>query len=171
MPHIHVCSLSRVAETVAGSGASHLVSLINDGTPVARPASIAPDRHLFLGFNDIVAPVDGMTAPGPAHIERLLDFLAAWDRNAPLVVHCFAGISRSTAGAFIALCALSPDEDERLLAQRLRQASPIATPNQLMVRLADGVLGRKGRMVTAIDAIGRGTDAFEGKPFVLPLPV
>lgn len=167
MPRIHVCSLSRLQATVAGSGASHLVTLINEGTPVPRPASIPAERHLFLGFNDIIAPLDGMTPPGEEHIHRFLAFIDGWDRRAPIVVHCFAGISRSTAGAFIALCALAPKQDEHGIAHRLRQASAIATPNQLMVRLADGVLGRGGRMVAAIDAIGRGADAFEGQPFNL----
>jgi predicted protein tyrosine phosphatase len=169
VPRIHICSLSRLHDTVTAARASHLVTLINEGTPVTRPASIAPERHLFLAFNDIVSPLDGMTAPGPAHIHSLIGFLDGWDRTDPMVVHCFAGISRSTAAAFIALCALAPGRDEREIAQALRNASPIATPNPLMVELADGILGRQGRMVEAIGAIGRGREAFEGHPFALPL--
>lgn len=169
MPRIHVCSLSRLEATVAAAGASHLVTVINEGTPVLRPPSIRPERHLFLGVHDITAPLEGMTPPGEAHIRRLVDFLAGWDRSEPMVVHCFAGISRSTAAAFIAVCALAPHRDEREIARRLRAASPVATPNPLMVQLADQVLGREGRMVEAIGAIGRGAGAFEGHPFFLPL--
>ncbi len=169
MPAIHVCSLARVEATVAASGASHLVTVINDGTPVPRPAAIAASRHLFLGFNDIPAPMDGMVAPSEQHLRQLVTFLGGWDRARPAVVHCFAGISRSSAAAFVALCALAPLRDEREIAWALRRASRIATPNPLMVQLADRLLGRNGRMVAAVAAIGRGIDAYEGEPYVLPV--
>ena len=84
-----------------------------------------------------------------------------------MLIHCWAGISRSTAAAYTALCMLRPDSDEEALARELRAASPSATPNRLIVSLADDILGRDGRMVKAIAGIGRGADAFEGTPFIL----
>jgi predicted protein tyrosine phosphatase len=92
-----------------------------------------------------------------------------WDRTAPLVVHCWAGISRSTAAAFVSVCALRPDRDERDIAWMLRRASPTATPNSRIVSFADVLLGRNGRMVAAVEAIGRGEIAAEGVPFRLDL--
>ena len=86
----------------------------------------------------------------------LLDFVRGWDRKAPLVVHCYMGISRSTASAFASVCALNPHRDETSIAQALRRASPTATPNIRIVSLADKLLGRKGRMIAAIENIGRG---------------
>ncbi len=168
MPEIHVCSLARVADTVAASGARHMVTLINRDTPVERPDAVPADNHLFLAFNDITEPMEGMVPPAEAHVRELLDFIAGWDRDAPIVVHCWAGISRSTAAAFITLCALNPDKPERDLALALRRASRSATPNARLVALADDILGRGGRMVAAVEAIGRGEMAFEGEPFVLP---
>ncbi|MGD8355534.1 MAG: tyrosine protein phosphatase, partial [Methyloceanibacter sp.] len=86
----------------------------------------------------------------------------------PLLIHCWAGISRSTAGAFVVLCALNPHADEHSLARALRRASPTAYPNRRIVALADIVLGRNGRMSAAVDHIGRGLLAEEGKVFSLP---
>ncbi|ACA20453.1 conserved hypothetical protein [Methylobacterium sp. 4-46] len=169
MPRLHVCSLSRLAETVAESGARHVVTLINVGTPVVRPAAIAPDNHLFIGVSDITAPMDDHVLPERAHVERLIAFVRAWGREAPLVLHCYAGISRSTAAAYIAACALKPRHDEAEIARALRAASPSATPNPRLVAVADDLLGREGRMVAAIAAIGRGADAFEGTPFSLAI--
>ncbi len=169
MPHVYVCPLSRIAETVASTDASHLVSLINDGTPVTRPDTIPAENHLFLGINDIVEPMDGMILPGAQHVETLVDFVGGWHPVRPIVVHCFAGISRSTAAAYITLCALKPDRDEADIARRLRTASPIATPNARLVAIADDLLGRQGRMVDAVRAIGRGTFASENVPFSLAL--
>lgn len=167
MPVIHVCSLSRLHETVAAARASHVVTLINVNTPVERPASIHPDRHLFLGVSDIVEPLDGHVLPAEDHVGRLLRFVDDWDQAAPLVVHCWAGVSRSTAAAFIATCRLKPSTPEREIALALRAASAKATPNARLVAVADRLLGRGGRMVEAIAAIGRGADAFENDPFTL----
>lgn len=166
---IHVCSLARLAATVETTGARHIVTLINAETPVPRPPAVAPENHLFLGMHDIPHALDGYTAPCEAHVDALLDFVTAWDRTAPMVVHCFAGISRSTAAAFVAACALNPHRDEARIAADIRRMSPTATPNPLIVALADRRLGRRGRMVSAIGAIGRGIDAYEGHPFRLDL--
>lgn len=169
MPSIYVCSLSQVAATVAKSGASHLVTLLHNGSRLRRPESIAADKHLFLGVADIVAPLRGMAEPAESHVRELTAFVDGWDRTKPMVVHCFAGISRSTAGAFISLCYLAPDRDEQQIAQQLRQASAVASPNRRLIEVADDVLGRNGRMVDAIRSIGLGALAFRGKPFALPI--
>jgi predicted protein tyrosine phosphatase len=85
-----------------------------------------------------------------------------------MVIHCWAGISRSTAAALISLCSLNPETSEELIALRLRAASPTAYPNRLMIRLADAALGRKGRLIDAVEAMGRGLAAAEARPFSLP---
>lgn len=169
MPHVHVCPLSQVAATVAASSASHLVSVINDDTPVVRPSTIARENHLFIGINDIVEPTEGLVTPGETHVRELIEFVEKWDHERPMVVHCYAGISRSTAAAFVALCTARPERDERELALRLREASPWAYPNPLIVAHGDELLGRNGRMIEAVNAIGRGELAFENSPFAVPL--
>jgi len=167
MPSIHVCALAHVASTVEKSGASHLVTLLHDGSKMKRPPSISVDRHLFLGVADIVAPIRGMTEPAESHVHELIAFVDNWGGAHPMVIHCFAGISRSTASAFIALCHLSPETDEMELAQRIRRSSRVASPNSRLIELADEVLGRDGRMVAAIRSIGIGAFGFRTNPFVL----
>jgi predicted protein tyrosine phosphatase len=168
---IIVCPLSRIEETVTASGARRMVTLINAGTPVTRPASLTEADHLFLRMNDIIEELPDMTPPGEVHVCTLLDFARAWDRRAPLLIHCFAGISRSTAAAYAVAAALAPKRDEAELADTLRRLSPSATPNIRLVSIADRILGRDGRMIRAIEAIGRGADATEGVPFRLTIDV
>jgi predicted protein tyrosine phosphatase len=165
---IYVAPLSCVAGTIAEARVSHLVTLINGETRVATPATIPPDRHLKLSMNDICEPSPGLVLPCQTHVAYLVNFALEWDRQAPLLIHCWAGISRSTAAAFITLCALNPDSSEQGLAQTLRQASPTAFPNRRLVQLGDDVLGREGRMVAAVEAIGRGEFADEAQVFALP---
>ena len=169
MPILHVSPLSRLDETVAAVRARHLVTLINVGTTVTRPAGIAPERYLFLGMSDISQALDGHVLAGQEHMARLLAFLRGWDRAEPMVIHCWAGISRSTAAAYIAACTLGAERDEDDVADALRSVAPSATPNVRLVALADAALGRRGRMIRAIERIGRGADAFEGTPFAMPL--
>jgi predicted protein tyrosine phosphatase len=166
---IHVCSLARLHKTVEDTGARHVVTLLKDIDLVRRPDAIVPNNHLILGMDDITEPVDGYIAPADEHIAQLIAFVRGWDRAKPLIIHCYAGISRSTAGAFVAACALNPQRKELAIAQALRLASETATPNMRIVSLADRVLGRNGRMTAAIETIGRGTVAIEGNPFRLDL--
>ncbi len=169
VPRIHVCPLSRLPETVRASGARSLVTLINEGTAVKRPPVIAADKHLVVALSDIVVEEPGHTLPNESHVETLLDFVRKWDQAEPLLIHCWAGVSRSTAAAFIAACALRPQHDEALIARAVRTNSPTATPNSRLIAIADAKLGRNGRMVAAIAQIGRGRNCFEGAPFALEL--
>jgi predicted protein tyrosine phosphatase len=166
---IHVCSLARLHDTVRETGARHVVTLIKDISLVHRPATITAENHLLLDMDDINDHIEGYVVPAEEHVGDLLRFVRAWDRANPLVVHCYAGISRSTAGAFVTACALNPRRDELSIARALRAASHTATPNLRIVRLADQMLGRDGRMVRAIDAIGPGLAAYASEPFRLDL--
>jgi predicted protein tyrosine phosphatase len=166
---IHVCSLARLHETVEATGARHVVTLLKDIDRVERPKTVMEANHLILGMDDIAVPMEGYIIPCDTHVTRLIEFVRGWDRARPMVVHCYAGISRSTAGAFVAACALNPRRAETDIAQALRLASATATPNARIVAIADRMLGRDGRMIAAINAIGRGEMAYEGIPFRLDL--
>ena len=166
---IHVCSLARLPDIVAETGARHVVTLLRDADLIPRLAALDPNNHLVLRLDDIASPLEGYVHPAEEHLERLIAFVQGWDRAKPLVVHCYAGISRSTASAFTAACALNPARPESAIAQALRRASPTASPNPLIVSHADRLLGRSGRMVAAVEAIGRGRMAEEAEPFRLQL--
>ena len=130
---IHVCSLARLHDTVRDTGARHIVTLIKDVSLVHRPATILAENHLLLDMDDITDHIEGYVAPAEEHVGDLLRFVRKWDRAAPLVVHCYAGISRSTAGAFVTACALNPNRDEAKIARAIRDASPTASPNLRIV--------------------------------------
>ena len=161
---IIVCPYSAVQALVAQHKVAHVVSLLAPETEHLTIASIDQRRHLRLTFHDIIEEMEGLVTPQPRDSEKLIRFVDEWDRADPMLIHCWAGISRSTAACFTAMC-MKSTLDEENLAWQLRRLSPSASPNRLIVSHADAVLGRGGRMVAAVDAIGRGCEATEGVPF------
>jgi predicted protein tyrosine phosphatase len=162
---LHVCSLAELHPTVERTGARYVLTVMANVDKAVRPSAVLLDNHLKVSMDDITEATDGFTAPCADHVGRVLDFVRRWPRDAPMVIHCYAGISRSTASAFAAACLLAPHRDEMSIARQIRAASPSAAPNRLIVRLADEALGRRGRMVAAVDAMGPGHPTVAGRPF------
>src|SRR6266446_8641937 len=75
---IHVCSLARLDQTIATTGARHVVSLLARDANLTRPARIVPENHLWLQLHDISAPQDGYVAPQTEHVEQLIAFVQRW---------------------------------------------------------------------------------------------
>jgi len=163
---IIVCPLSEVARELTYSRPARLVSLLAPDQDAPEAPADLP--RLILRFHDISEARAGMVAPSRAMVSQLLAFGAAWREPDPLLVHCWMGISRSTDAALVLACAANPERNEAEIALALREASPTATPNPLIVALADDLLGRQGRLSAAAARIGRGADAFQGRPFRLP---
>jgi predicted protein tyrosine phosphatase len=160
-----VCPLHRLDEIRALREPSHIISL---ASPASEGAVAQAPTRLSLRFHDITEARPGLVAPDATAIRAILDFGRSWDGARPLLVHCWAGISRSCAAAYILACDAN-EGSEHDIAVALRQRAPFATPNRLMVAIADDMLSRAGRMVDAIAAIGRGAEAPHGEPFDLPV--
>ena len=86
-----------------------------------------------------------------------------------MLVHCWAGISRSMAATYIILCDRFGRGSELMAARAIRSRAPHAYPNALLVRHADELLGRQGRMIEAIRSIGAGKMVAEGDVVEFPL--
>jgi predicted protein tyrosine phosphatase len=159
MSLIVVSPLSRIAELAVRHKAREMITLMAERQDFHRPAVISADRHLKLGVNDITfAGTGDLIAPQERHVLEVIEFARAWDQSAPLLIHCWMGVSRSPAAALIASLAVAPD------------ASPFATPNSRLVEIGDSLLSRGGRLKAAVKAIGRGAEADGDAPFVLPVP-
>jgi predicted protein tyrosine phosphatase len=164
---IIVCGLNAAQAQIDLYNAKQVISILGPETPHRDFSGVDRAQHLRLTFNDINSETPGLIAPHSGDAAKLVNFIREWDRSSPMLIHCWAGISRSTASAFTALCVLRPEADEMVLAQELREASPSATPNRLITMQVDHLLRRGGRMSQAVESIGRGANAFEGAPFIL----
>ncbi len=165
---IHVAPLSAVQEVARKLPSYDLLTLLSPDTDAGALAALTPQRRLHLVFHDIVEAREGLIAPSGEMIVAMLDFNHARTLETSLLIHCWAGISRSSAAAYILACDAQPGHESEI-ANELRMRAPFVTPNRLMVALADDLLGRNGAMVDAIARIGRGAEAFEGMPYRLGL--
>jgi len=169
MPHLLVTPLSSLAGALDAHNPSHLVSLLSPEHMIETPQGFAAAMHLRLGVNDIVDPAAGTAPPARRHIDELLAFSRGWDAQRPLLIHCWAGISRSMASAFIILCDRLGPGREIEIAHAMRQRAPHAQPNRLLVRHADDALERGGDMVEALNNMGPPLVVEEGVITIFPL--
>lgn len=165
-----VCAVDAVADLCRSDRPSHLLTLLSPGQQGPRlPADIAPAHRLRLDAHDIAGPTPGLIAPDSALVARMLTFAASWSGDRPLLIHCSMSISRSPAAALAIACQQRPKQQELALACALRAAAPQATPNPLLIALADSALGRGGRLTAAAQAIGRGAEFTGPASFKLEL--
>ena len=169
MPRLLVAPLSSLADALDTHAPSHLISLLSPEHMITTPSGFPPAKHLRLGVNDIVDPAAGTDPPARRHIDALLDFSREWDGRQPLLIHCWAGISRSMASAFTILCDRLGPGREIEIAHAMRQRAPHAQPNRLLVRHADEALGRQGKMIAAVNAMGPPLLVEEGVTTAFPL--
>ncbi len=165
---IWICSLAAAPQMAEKLRPSRVVSLLSpyDSFPVFE--SLGADGHLQVAIHDITEDIGDWQAPAASDAEKVIRFVEGWDKAAPLLIHCWAGISRSTASAFITACVHNPWTDEEEIAWAIRNASSTASPNPRLVGHADALLGRNGRMSRAIEMIGRGDVSDEARAFSIP---
>lgn len=166
---IIVSPLSHARTLVERLQPTRSLSLMAPGQRATFEEGWLPDDRLILAFNDVVQAAADQIAPDEAIMRGIIAFSRGCAPGQNVLVHCWMGVSRSPAAAYVIACARAPG-DERAIADELRRCSPVATPNRLMISIADDLLMRRGRMVDAIDHIGRGCD-YDGEisPFYLPL--
>ena len=165
---IYVCSLHEMPSHARLLRPRYLVSLVQPEFQPPTPDEVSVEHHLRIAVDDVSQQAWGAVVPEEEHVQNLVTFLDQRNRDEGVLIHCYAGISRSTAAALIAL-ALDMDGREMEAAQVLRRAAPHARPNERIVALADGLLGRQGRLVAARLAMGEATPAYEA-PLVAVAP-
>jgi predicted protein tyrosine phosphatase len=135
---------------------THVLSILDPNHPEPTDfAAYGPHKRLTLRFDDIIEPTPGFALPERHHIEVLLEFgkgLAAAidDPLNHLLVHCHAGISRSTASMAILLAEARPETEEDWIFAHIREIRAQAWPNSRMIGMADELLGRGGKLTAAL---------------------
>jgi predicted protein tyrosine phosphatase len=152
-----ICGIPEL-DAHCAAGVTHVLSILDpdfDDPPAF--AAFSPHRRLALRFNDIIEPEPGRLAPARADVERLLTFgrelIDAPDPH--LLIHCHAGVSRSTASAALILAQAWPDRPASTVLDAVSTIRPRAWPNLRILEFGDALLGRDGEIVAAVAAIYR----------------
>lgn len=148
---ITVCGIEELGEHAA-LGASHVLSILDPDYP--RPEAFGQyGEHVRLErrFHDIIEPTPGMILPAQADIDAVLAFgrLLQEETPATLLVHCHAGISRSTAAMVLILAQAMPEVPASEIVARVHEIREKAWPNLHMIQLGDAALGRQGALSEA----------------------
>lgn len=157
---ITICGEPEIACTV--NGHTHAVSIMDPGLAARFPASLREDNILRLNFHDLDGPLVpddparrelerrgiGVVLPEERHVRAIMAFGEGLAPGSKILIHCMAGISRSTAAAWIIAVRAQPGREAETL-RHIQRIRPQALPNRLMVRIADRLLGAGGRMVRA----------------------
>lgn len=148
-----ICGLDELPRRRRDLRFTHILSLLDPDWPDPEPLAHYPaERRMVLRFHDVIGPSLGMNPPEPAHVEALLAFGRSLSDPADLLVHCHAGISRSTAAMAALLAQAHPLADEASVLRHIARIRPQAWPNSKMIAFADDLLGRKGRLNEALAA-------------------
>jgi predicted protein tyrosine phosphatase len=150
-----------------------VVSLMDPGSSFHTPNWLVPDRHLCLEFHDVEEEIEGYRAPTRDHVERLLGFAQSWSPASTLLVHCHAGVSRSSATALLMASQRLPGQ-ELAIARCMREAGPWFKPNMFLIATADDLLQLGGRLVAAARSMREPTVAENAGPVAVrlqPMPL
>jgi predicted protein tyrosine phosphatase len=152
-----ICGIPELDEHCA-AGVTHVLSILDpDMLEPPAFAAFAPHRRLALRFHDIIETCPNCFAPQRADVERLLAFGRELIEESPahLLIHCHAGVSRSTASAALILAQTRPDRPALEALEAVSQIRPRAWPNLRILEFGDELLGRNGEIVAAVAAIYR----------------
>lgn len=165
---LSICGVRELPD-FATRGVSHVLSILDPYTPTpAAFAAFRPHRRQDMRFHDAIAGDDlNMPLPQDDDVAAVLAFgrSLAREKVDHLLVHCFAGVSRSTASAVMLMAQDNPGREAECFAV-LHDIRPKCWPNSVMIGIADRLLGRKGRLIEAMrghhrEVAGRHPDVVE----------
>ena len=145
---VHICSLDQVRELDV-STYDGIITI--EDTTIREPFRVQTDepKQLILRFDDINQPMDDYVIPQLSHIKRALDF-ADKIEDGSLLIHCRAGISRSSAIALAVIAKRLGSGKEEEAVKTLEHINPNCRPNKSIVEMTDELLERDGKLIKAV---------------------
>lgn len=157
---IIVCSLKDLNNVCESIEPSHVISVIDPGFAPETPKNVT--NHLKLGFDDIISVSSKnkifrlntdkipQLPPNSDHVNQIVEFINSWDKNFPIVIHCWCGVSRSMATATYIMC-----REDKLNINRniryIRSIAPHANPNKVLIKLFEDSLNLNKKISNAYE--------------------
>lgn len=148
-----VCNIGQVPGFIH-RGATHVITLLRnrERNELRIPKTFNKDNWLFLDMDDVINE-DADLAPQKEQVKQLLDWVKLLPNDAHLVIHCYAGVSRSTAAALaVKVQELGVDRVKDAI-DWLLENRPVACPNPVITKFADELLNAKGELHAAAEEV------------------
>jgi|TARA_B110000438_G_scaffold137536_1_gene132857 predicted protein tyrosine phosphatase len=156
---IIVCSLKDLETVCESIKPSHVISVIDPGYAPKTPKDVK--QHLKLGFDDITEinsknqiyrlNTDDIPQlpPNNSHTDAIIKFSESWNKDKPIVIHCWCGVSRSMAAAIYLMCKEDPLNIDRNI-RYIRSVAPHANPNKVLIKLFENALKLNSKITSSI---------------------
>lgn len=141
MFNLVVCGLNEADAMVRLEYPTFTVSLLEPGIELTH----RKDGHVIFRFDDVISSEFGCIVPTSLHLELILDETKHLTDRDNLLVHCFAGISRSTAIATAILIQHGLSFADAL--EKVYDVRDCAKPNALLIELIDKHFRFGGRYI------------------------
>jgi predicted protein tyrosine phosphatase len=156
---ITVCGLDELAGH-SDARVSHVLSILDPEWPVPEVfGTFGEHEKLEIRFHDVIEEYPGSVAPMPIHIEQLLAFGCRLGHELPaeahLLVHCHAGVSRSSASMALLIAQAMPSRSGDAIFAEILRIRPQIWPNLRIVEMGDNALGRNGELIEAVKSVYR----------------
>jgi len=149
--NLTICGVRELPEQ-EGKRWTHIVSIwdktsLYDLACREQVKTLALSAKLLFSFFEDTSDPSYPDAPRLQDVKRILDFTKELPQKAKVLVHCRAGVSRSTATAYAILCQHTEPgmEMENLL--HIETLRDLVMPNRLIIQHADKILKREGAML------------------------
>jgi predicted protein tyrosine phosphatase len=154
-----VCGLEELADH-SDREVSHVLSILDPSHP--KPSafqSYGDHARLELRFHDIISVMPEQDLPQPHHVVDILRFgrniLNNPDSCQHLLVHCHAGISRSTAAMTLFLAQAQPRLPASEILAQVVKIRANAWPNLHILHMGEEQLERPGEFTSAVASVYR----------------
>ena len=156
--------IKELAQKNAIPPSTKIVSIRDPECQVIEVLDNLPNEKLVLWFHDSIDKrFEGDVLPSKEDVEKIIAFARTLSRDDDVIVHCNAGVSRSSCSAFII---------EFIRSGSIEEALNILDPqwhypNILMAVLASKIL-KDGRIYKVLELFNK--QCVEGEPFPTTLP-
>lgn len=153
---LFVSNVDKVPGMIHLHGITHVLTLLRgrELNDLMLPRSFNRGNWLHLDMDDVVDG-ENQFSPSIKQVDQMLKWAKSLPDGSRLLVHCHAGISRSTAAALaIKVMEKGVDMIPECI-EWLVQHRPVACPNPLITKYADHLLGANGRLHDAAEDVAR----------------
>ncbi len=144
---LEICGYSDLDRIIEKFKPTHIISLIEN-------VRFLGNNHLHLQVSDIHGPTLGFTHPIKEHLDELLDYTRNLTDSDRILVHCFAGQSRSTAAAIAIIIQHGMNYIDAF--DHVSSLRPISLPNTAFIKLIDNHFELNGKLIKHNDDYRKG---------------